>query len=264
MSSVVSFYRISHMNNSDVFCFYTEPISSIIFKLDVAACFKKCSSSFVILKKKDDFCSKSHSPLPCRLGYFSDSVVRPGSLPGSLSLREFRMSFVDFFLWIFPTCWWSKAELFQAWLSLDFDNATSYLYWKIISVLFPQSLNRHQQLKKSCFSVKVECEVLWRVGSTLIFAWKKHPRREHEAVEQMLCPGGCSFMFSMLNSLPLRLHGCSTGCACSPGMLWICRSGLFWIWLSIKSSSVAPIFSGICLDVKLLPSSSMFSVVKGP
>lgn len=97
----------------------------------------------------------------------------------------------------------------------------------------------------------------------LIFAWEKHPERESGA-DTGLCPGSCSLTFNTLNPLPLRPRGCSTGCACSPGMLWVCRSQLFWIWLSVISSSVTPIFSGICFGVKLIPSSSIFSVVKGP
>lgn len=37
-------------------------------------------------------------------------------------------------------------------------------------------------------------------------------------------------------------------------MLWVCRSELFWIWLSVKSSSVAPLFSRYLLWCWAAPS----------
>lgn len=50
------------MSNSDVFWFYTEPISSIIFKLDVAACFKKMLFIFCNPEKKNIFAASLTLP----------------------------------------------------------------------------------------------------------------------------------------------------------------------------------------------------------
>lgn len=159
LSSAVSFYHLSHMNNY-VFWFYTEPVSSVIFKVYVAACFKNVPCLLYSWKKKGMIFAASLILPYIRLGSFSDSMVIPGSLPGLLYLVQWIQ---DEFCGFFPTCRWSKAELsslivirlWQSHITLVLKN--NHCVISIVSKSAPAAKKHPVSLSKW----NVRCSVEW-------------------------------------------------------------------------------------------------------
>lgn len=181
LSSAVSFYHLSHINNSDVFWSYTEPVSSIIVIVQFWCGCLFPHFLYSWKKKKGWFLQQVSFSPTCRLGSFSDSMVIHGSLPGLLSLVQWNQEeFCGFFQFVSTAKLSSLKPVIRLWQShmiFIFKNDEC-----VISIVFkspPESKTKIPLLYPSG---------MWgalKSGGTLISAWEKHPKRESEAGEQI-------------------------------------------------------------------------------